>query len=159
MTYAIVRILGGWRATAFALLALCALTATGVQTLRLKYQEGRAAKWAAAAAEAEVKAQLEAREAERRKAAELAAIADKYEQDKRAADEAQRKLVADLRAGTVRLQNRWAGCVSDVAATAAELDATRRDREESAARIVRAARDADDQIRALQDVVRKDREK
>ncbi|WP_052116153.1 hypothetical protein [Noviluteimonas dokdonensis] len=107
---------------------------------------------------AQADAQIAARQAEARKAQELAAIADKYEQDKRAADEAQRKLVADLRAGSVRLQERWAGCVSDVAATAAERDAAARDREESAARIVRAARDADDQIRALQEIVRKDRQ-
>lgn len=58
MSYAIVRILGGWRATAFALLALCALTWGGIQTARLKYQEGRAAKWAAEAARVKAEAQL-----------------------------------------------------------------------------------------------------
>ena len=65
----IVAVLGGWRATAFALLALCALTATGVQTMRLKYQEGRVAKWAAEAArlkfEGQFRAQVAAEELER----------------------------------------------------------------------------------------------
>ena len=95
--------------------------------------------------------------AEAEKAQAIAAIADKYEQDKRESDEAQKRLVADLRAGAVKLQNRWRGCVSDVAATAAERDAAAADRDASAARVVRAARDADDQIRALQEIVKADR--
>lgn len=123
-----------------------------------KYEVHRKNVFIAQYAKANVEAQIAARQAEQRHAREMAVIAEKYEQDKRAADEAQRKLVTDLRAGTVRLQDRWAGCVSDASRTAAERDAAARDREESAARIVRAARDADDQIRALQDVVRKDRE-
>lgn len=122
-----------------------------------QYELGRKHKALAALGELQVKAQIAARDAEQRQAAAVAAIADKYERDKRAADEAQRKLVADLRNGAVRLQDRWSRCVSDSAATAAELDAARRDREESAARIVRAARDADDQIRGLQEVIKADR--
>jgi hypothetical protein len=123
-----------------------------------KYEVGRKNAYIAKYARAEVAAVVAAREAEQRHARALAQVAEKYEQDKRAADEAQRKLVSDLRAGTVRLQDRWAGCVSEAGRTAAERDAAARDREESAARIVRAAADADAQIRALQDVVRKDRE-
>ena len=57
----IVRILGGWRATAFALLALIALCATGIQTARLKYQEGRHHKVLAAYAKAQVEAQIKAK--------------------------------------------------------------------------------------------------
>lgn len=123
-----------------------------------KYEVQRKELVIAKYAKANFEAQVAARQAEQKKARELAAIAEQYERDKRAADEAQKKLVADLRAGSVRLQKRWAGCVSDVAATAAERDAAARDREESAGRIVRAARDADDQIRALQGIVRKERE-
>lgn len=145
------------RASLYLNIALAiALVAMG---FALQHQRLRTAHYATAYAKAQTKAVLEAREAEQRHANEIAAIADKYEQDKRAADEAQRKLVSDLRAGTVRLQKRWSGCVSGSASTAAELDAAARDREESAARAVRAARDADDQIRALQDVVRKDRDR
>jgi len=154
---ATVALLGGWRATAFAGLALILLAATGVQTARLHYQEGRNAKLAAALGKAQADAQIAARKAEAEKAQAIATIADKYEQDKRESDEAQKRLVADLRAGAVKLQNRWRGCVSDVAATAAERDAAAADRDASAARVVRAARDADDQIRALQAIVKADR--
>ena len=111
----------------------------------------------AAQSEARAAALTLARNAEHAKAEQIAAIADKYEQDKREADEAQKRLVGDLRAGAVKLQNRWRGCVSDVAATAAERDAATADRDASAARVVRAARDADDQIRALQEIVKADR--
>jgi len=144
------------RASLYLNIALAiALVAMG---FALQHQRLRTAHYATAYAKAETKAVLEAREAEQRHANEIAAIADKYEQDKRAADEAQRKLVRDLRAGTVRLQKRWSGCVSEAAASAAESDAAARDREESIARVLRAARDADDQIKRLQEVVRKDRE-
>ena len=136
-----------------ALLILC--MALG---LLLQYEQGRKHKALAELGKAQVAAQIAAREAEHRHAQAVAAIADKYEQDKRAADEAQRKLVSDLRAGTVRLQDRWAGCVSEAGRTAAELDAARRDREDSAARIIGAGRKADDQIRRLQEVVRSDRQ-
>ena len=111
------------------------------------------AKWDAQ----EVKDAAASIEAERRHQAALTAIAEKYEQDKRDAEEANRRLLADLRAGNVRLQDRWAGCVAQAGRSAAELDAAARDREESAARIVQAARDADAQIRGLQDVIRADR--
>lgn len=124
-----------------------------------QHDAGEVARYETRQAQALADATQAARKAEQQKAKELAAIADAYEKDKRDAEVAQRKLVDDLRAGNVRLQKRWAGCVSDVAASAAELDAAARDREESAARIVRAARDADDQIKGLQDVVRADREK
>lgn len=100
-------------------------------------------------------------DSERRHAADLAAIAEAHEEDKRNAEAAYERDVADLRAGNVRLQNRWRGCVATseaIASGAAEPDAAARDREESAARIVRAARDADDWIKRLQDVIRSDRE-
>lgn len=106
---------------------------------------------------AHIEALEAARAAEAQHAREVSAIAEKYEQDKRDAEEANRRLVSDLRAGTVRLQDRWAGCVSEAGRTAAERDAAARDREESAARIVQAARAADDQIRALQEVIKSDR--
>lgn len=136
------------------LVLLCAsLTLFGLW----QYEVGRKHKALAAFGAAQVKAQIAAREAEHRHAVALAEIAEQYEQDKRAADEAQRKLVADLRAGTVRLQNRWRGCEATSAATAGELDAAARDREASAGRIVRAARDADDWIKRLQEIVKQDR--
>lgn len=125
--------------------------------LLLQHERGRKHKALVELGRLQVAAQIAAREAEHKHAQAVAAIAEQYEQDKRAADEAQRKLVSDLRSGTERLQKRWAGCAAEVGRTAAELDAAARDREESAGRIVRAARDADDQIRGLQDVIRQDR--
>lgn len=106
---------------------------------------------------AAAKAEKSAREAEQRHQHEMTAIAEKAEKDKRDAEEANRRLVADLRAGNVRLQDRWSGCIAQAGRSAAELDAAARDREESAARIVQAARAADDQIRGLQEVIRSDR--
>ena len=116
-----------------------------------------AAEQRAADSEGRAAALTQARDAEHAKAEQIAAIANQYEQDKRDADEAQKHLVGDLRAGAVKLQDRWRGCVSDAAATAAERDAAAADRDASAARVVRAARDADDQIRALQAIVKADR--
>ena len=67
---ATVALLGGWRASAFALAALVLLLATGVQTLRLHYVEGRLDKWAKAAAQAQVREQFAQGELQRlRKAA------------------------------------------------------------------------------------------
>jgi hypothetical protein len=114
-------------------------------------------------ARAESELVKQARETERRHAADLARIAEQHEQDKRDAEAAYERDVAGLRAGNLRLQNRWRGCeatarVSGAAAGSAEPDAAARDREESAARIVRAAREADDWIKRLQDVIRAERQ-
>jgi hypothetical protein len=99
---------------------------------------------------------------ERRRAADMAKLADQYEQDKRNAKADQDRLAADLRAGNVRLRSLWQGCeatsrVSATGGSSGDPDAAAADRGESAARIVRAARDADDQIKRLQEVIRKDR--
>lgn len=70
--------------------------------------------------------------------------------------------VADgLRAGNLRLQQRWAGCearVSDLAASSGPVDDRTDDRADSAGRIVRAAAACDAQVRGLQALVRADRE-
>lgn len=116
------------------------------------------AEYKAQVAEQRTKAAEAARATERKHAQELAAIAEQYERDKKAADEAQRKLVSDLRAGTVRLRKEWRGCETGAAATASQLDAETRAREAAAGAVIRVGRDADDQIRRLQDIVRKDRE-
>ena len=99
-----------------------------------------------------------ARKAEQAHADALAAIAEQHEQDNRDAEADHARVVDDLRAGKTRLQLRWRGCEATTAASAGQLDAAARDREESAARIVRAAREADDWIKRLQDVIRSDRE-
>lgn len=126
-------------------------------------ERARAEQVIAEFARAERDAVQAARESEQAHAAELATIAEQHEQDKRDAEAAHDRLVADLRAGTVRLHNRWAGCqatagVSGASRSAAELDAAAADREASASRAIGAAREADDWIKRLQDVIRSDRQ-
>lgn len=115
-------------------------------------------------AAAEAEAQARARKREQAFAAALADIAAKYLEELQDAEADEARLVADLRAGNERLHARWrssiATCdVSSAAARAAELDAQARDREESAARAIRAADEADAQIAGLQAVIEADRRK
>lgn len=72
-------------------------------------------------------------------------------------------VIAGLRAGTLRLRRDWAGCqatagVSQATAGADQPDAAAERRAESAAAIVRIGAEADAQIRALQAVVKADRQ-
>lgn len=131
---------------------------------RAKLAECRAQaeKTVAEMARAEADLQAKYRKAEQDKATALAGVAQQNEQDRADAQDAYERDVANLRAGNLRLQQRWQASestcrVSGAAASAAVADAAAADREASAARIVRAARDADAQIRGLQAVVREDR--
>ncbi|ALN79497.1 hypothetical protein [Lysobacter antibioticus] len=97
---------------------------------------------------------------ERRRADTANAIAAKYEQEKQDAESNGAAVVAGLRAGTLRLQDRWAGCEARLSAAsrrAGEPDAEAEDRTASAGRIVRAAADCDAQVRGLQALVAADR--
>jgi len=101
-------------------------------------------------------------EVERARSAELAAIGARYEQEKQDAQAAADRVIADLRAGNLRLHQRWqdALATSELSATTAAAviaDARAQDRAESAGRIVRAAAECDAQVRGLQAVVRADR--
>lgn len=116
----------------------------------------------AKAADLATKASELARKAEQAKAAEIAAIGEKYEQDKQANDRKQADLVASLRSGAERLHQRWQAALatselSRTVASAAELDAAQRDREGSAVRIIAAADRCDAQVKGLQEVIRADR--
>lgn len=106
-------------------------------------------------------AESNARLADQVKAKAISDIAAKHEQDKANAQKDQDHVVADLRSGVVRLRDRWATCRATsevlVAASGPRPDAASQDQAESAGRIVRAAQDADDTIRALQAVVMADR--
>lgn len=97
------------------------------------------------------------RELEGKLASAADEVAAAYEKGKRDAEAAGAAVVDDLRAGTLRLQRRWAGCetlrLSEASAASIELDAALRDREESAGRIVRAAAQCDAQVRGLQQLV------
>ena len=149
---------------AVAVLAVAAaVTATvfHVQNLKL-HGDYDAALGERDSARAEVVSLKGVLDTERRKAEALTAIAEQYEQDKVTNESTHDALVANLRAGNERLHQRWqaaiaTGDLSRTVASAAESDAAARDREESAARAVRAAADADAQIRGLQEVIRADR--
>lgn len=112
-------------------------------------------------AQAETKAVESARTAEREQADKLAAIGAKHEEDRAAAPSVADALVADLRAGNVRLRKEWAGCetrlLSEAVASTVERDALAQRREQLAGEIVRIGRDADDHVRACQAVIRADR--
>lgn len=106
----------------------------------------------------EEKAADQARGKERSQSEALAEIGEKHELDRQAAEGVADSVVADLRAGNYRLRNELASCetsrLSSAAASARERDAGAISREEIAAAAIRIARDADDQLRACQAVVR-----
>lgn len=100
------------------------------------------------------------REKDARQRQALRAVAQIYEQEKSNAQAAHDQVVADLRAGLVRLRERWT-CPAPVAAAdlpatagpAVGADATAELRAASAARVVRAGAECDAQVRGLQAVV------
>jgi hypothetical protein len=102
-------------------------------------------------------ADLDARKREFEWTLAASAASQSYEQGKHDAETNAANVIADLRAGTVRLQNRWAGCEAhrraDAAGVARQRDAAATDREESASRIVRAADECDAQVRGLQEIL------
>lgn len=98
---------------------------------------------------------------ERQRVKRAEAVAIQYEQEKADAESKGAAVADGLRAGSLRLQQRWAGCearVSDLAAASGQLDGAADDRADSAGRIVRAAAACDAQVRGLQALVRADRE-
>ncbi len=98
---------------------------------------------------------------ERQRVKRAEAVATQYEQEKADAESKGADVADGLRAGNLRLQQRWAGCearVSDLAAASGQPDGAADDRADSAGRIVRAAAACDAQVRGLQALVRADRE-
>ncbi len=116
----------------------------------------------AEAAEALARSEQQAREMEHRHAVDMERIGREHlEQLSNAQADADR-LVADLRAGHVRLQERWRGCGEPPAVPGpfpgtTAPDAVTLDREASAGRIVLAAAECDAHVRSLQEVIRADR--
>lgn len=106
--------------------------------------------------------QRAARATEQQAGQTLATIGEEHEQDRQAAEAVPDAVVADLRAGNLRLRQEWAGCetqrLSESAASARERDALTASRDALAGDLVRVGRDADDQLRACQAVVQADRE-
>lgn len=97
---------------------------------------------------------------ERQRVKRAEAVATQYEQEKADAEKRASDIGDQLRAGNLRLQQRWAGCearVSDLAAASGQPDGAADDRADSAGRIVRAAAACDAQIRGLQALIISDR--
>lgn len=98
-------------------------------------------------------------EVERKQADAANQVAANYEKERNDAQSRADRLTADLRAGTVRLREPWRTCpaVPEAGAAAGEPHDATDHRAESAGRVVRAADDADAQIRALQEFIRTER--
>lgn len=97
---------------------------------------------------------------ERAKADRIAA--DKhYSEAQHDAEIARDALARNLRSGTVRLRQQWEGCkaggVPQANGAAGQPDAAAEQRIEGASNLVRAASDADAQIRGLQEFIRSER--
>lgn len=150
------------RIYAAAALLLMALSFGAGWSWRGSRADAASNKAALSQAKAETVAQQGAREAEHASAARANEIAESYERGKKDAQVTSDRIAADLRAGNLKLRNAWAGCetqrLSDATASASRIDAGADDRAASASRIVRAAAEADAQIRGLQAIVKADRE-
>jgi hypothetical protein len=101
------------------------------------------------------------RQAETTLAATNATIGQQYQEDLQNAKTSADGVLADLRAGNVRLRNELAGCQAgrgaDADASRRELDAAAELRNEIASRIVRVGADADAQVKGLQRQLEADR--
>jgi hypothetical protein len=149
-----------WLSVSLAVLAVTAVMfamhfrgAAAVSADRQHQAESRAAQL-----DANLKASEAARKAEQAQADRFQAIAQQYEQDKTDAEARATRLAADLRAERVRLRPEWRCEVPSTPASAGKPDAAADDRSKGAADIVRAAADADAQIRGLQAILRVERQ-
>ncbi|WP_102945321.1 hypothetical protein [Stenotrophomonas sp. VV52] len=123
--------------------------------------EGKEARQEAGAATAQVQQVNDVRATEHTQAAAVADIGVKHEEDRTEAATVPAAVAAELRSGQLRLRDGWASCeiqrLSDATAAAIERDAAAERRESFAGAVVRAGRDADDQLRACQAVIAADR--
>ena len=111
--------------------------------------------------EATIKAEASARATERAQTLAQQAIMDSYSKGQQDAQANADKIIADLRAGNLRLRREWSQAVtsgvSNTAAATAIAARTAQLRYESASRIVRAADECDNQVKALQAIALNDR--
>lgn len=123
--------------------------------------EGAEARQQAGVNAARVDQVNDTRAIEHSQANSMADIGAKHEDDRAAAATVPDAVVADLRADRLRLRDGWASCetqrLSETVASTSERDAAAQRREEFAGAVVRAGRDADDQLRACQAVIAADR--
>lgn len=147
---------------------LIALIVVSLMALKYRGDEAKAITERDAALTAQKKAEQERDnlerviDIERARADRMTRIAEQYEQDKINAQAKADAVIAGLRAGTIRLQDKWAGCPSPrlpgIDPRPTEPDAAEQGRIESASRIVSAAAACDAQVRGLQAVVEADRQ-
>ncbi|RRU23589.1 lysis system i-spanin subunit Rz [Stenotrophomonas sp. 278] len=123
--------------------------------------EGKEARQEASASAAQVQQVNEVRATEHSQADTLAAIGAKHEEDRAAAEAVPDAVVADLRAGNLRLRDDLATCntsrLSEAVAGTVERDAGAQLRDEIAGALVQIGRDADNHVLACQAVVAADR--
>ena len=141
---AIIAVLGGVRASLFACLLLVTLGVLSVQTARWDHQQRAWLREKLAASQALVRLITRQREMERRHAVEMAAIGERYEQDKAASHALELDVVNSLRHGAVRLRRAWTQCqqqLSQGSAATGQRHAPAPDRAALAGAIIRAGRD------------------
>ncbi|WP_121040197.1 lysis system i-spanin subunit Rz [Stenotrophomonas rhizophila] len=123
--------------------------------------EGKEANQRAAGAEAFATHVNDARQVEHTQGHRMATIGAKYEEDRAAAETVPAAVVAELRAGTVRLRHDLATChtgrLSEAAPGAVQRDAPADLGVTVAGPAIGIGRDADDQLRACQAVIAADR--
>ncbi|AOX63610.1 hypothetical protein BIZ42_16255 [Stenotrophomonas sp. LM091] len=123
--------------------------------------EGAEARQQSGASAAVVEQVNKARVTEHTQAETMATIGAKHEEDRAAAETVPAAVVAELRAGTVRLRHDLATChtgrLSEAAAGAAQRDAPADLGVTVAGPAIGIGRDADDQLRACQAVIAADR--
>lgn len=114
-------------------------------------------------AAATAKAEANARAKEQASAARVAQVEAYYRQEIDDAQAKSERVAADLRAGNLQLRKQWRGCTATASmpassASTSQPDAAAEQRSQGASDLVRIAADADATIRALQAVVRSDRQ-
>lgn len=160
---ALVALLGGIRGTVFAGIALLLAIALGVQTARVgasqraeQKAKDNLATYSALVIEATQKAKAAADRALVEYKALSAQAESSYQAGRESADQHQATVVADLRAGNVRLRQLWTRCVQAAPAGQALVPATAGQdgaselRAEAAGRVVRVGADANNQVSWLQ---------
>lgn len=115
-------------------------------------------------AELSAQASEAARAAEQAQAAGFAALAAQYEQDKTHAKELANRVIADLRAGTLRLRQQWtcptAATTTEVpgsAASASQPDGNAQLRAKDSGDLVRIGAECNAQVQRLQQALKVDR--
>jgi len=133
----------------------------GVQSCRLDVAQKALSIAATKQVKAERDAEHAARVEEQTRGRYIAGVDAAYQGGLTDAQAKGERVAADLRAGTLKLRQRWQGCearhVPSATPAAGKPDGEADDRAESAGRIVRAAAECDAQVQGLQALIQADR--